>query len=171
MWKMKVYLSVMTPLMILTIGDRDMKLTNLGTATKFASVSGSKSPVTFNFLQFPRIREMARKWGEVPLAHRMTGMQKQRRKGFQQTEVDRGEQGHGWVLYLFVHLLHEFPRVVDVVTILSNFCNTLALGWVKTAVIADKLWNKALEVFDFSSRLGDPIGPDKERSTSSSPSR
>ena len=61
MWKMKVYLSVMTPLMILTIGDRDMKLTNLGTATKFASVSGSKSPVTFNFLQFSRIREMARK--------------------------------------------------------------------------------------------------------------
>ena len=61
MWKMKVYLSVMslmtplmTPLMILTIGDRDMKLTNLGTATKFASVSGSKSPVTFVFvsLQF-----------------------------------------------------------------------------------------------------------------------
>ena len=50
-------------------------------------------------------------------------MQKQRRKGFQQTEVDRGEQGHGWVLYLFVRLLHEFPRVVDVVTILSN-CET-----------------------------------------------
>ena len=121
MRKVKVYRGVMT------IGDIDMKPTNLGTATKFASVSGSKSPVTFNFLQFPRIREMARKGGEVPLAHRMTGMQKQRRKGFQQTEVD-GERGHGWVLYLFVRLLHEFPRVVDVGTILSNFCNTLALG-------------------------------------------
>ena len=94
MRKVKVYRGVMT------IGDRDMKPTNLGTATKFASVSGSKSPVTFNFLQFPRIREMARKGGEVPLAHRMTGMQKQRQKGFQQTEVDGGERGHRWVCVL-----------------------------------------------------------------------
>ena len=115
MRKVKVYRGVMT------IGDRDMKPTNLGTATKFASVSGSKSPVTFNFLQFPRIREMARKGGEVPLAHRMTGMQKQRQKGFQQTEVDGGERGHRWVyschliIVALVCLLHELSCVVDVV--------------------------------------------------------
>ena len=51
----------------------------------------------------------------------MTGMQKQRQKGFQQTEVDGGERGHGWVYschtitVVFVGSLHKLSCVVDVV--------------------------------------------------------